>query len=316
MRFARIRMLSKTCLVACLLARGSSLGQETGTTNKPFVGELIVVYTKPNYSLPFVIAMAKGYFLDEGVKILARKIGKHDSYRFSEVDIINGNNLDLIKPLGGAIRVMHPGYRKGVLQKALLVKKSARISEWNDLKGKSIVVAYTEDFPMLENELQRHGLKTSGNKARSVSISSWGERVIAYFPKAKKTHALYGLASTVLPLMRQYPDQFNVFWMDLEKMEGPQSPLVTCSYVKTSIWQTKKAAVRAYVRAIDRAIDFSRKESNSALSLLLQYFDDGTSWASDLEWFEYYKNTEPVDFRALSSKLGMNVGESMLDLSK
>jgi ABC-type nitrate/sulfonate/bicarbonate transport system substrate-binding protein len=250
------------------------------------------------------------------VKITARKIGTGDRLDISQIDVINGHDFDLLKEGRGAILAVHPFSRKSDFEKAMLVKKSAGISDWKDFKGKGVVVADAgSDMPMLNRVFGEHGLKTMGTEGRDVTL--WGGGgAVSGFAANKDVHALYGWSSTVLPLMRQRPDDFVILWKDLEKKESPESPLVACSYVKASLLPEKREAVKAYARAIDRAIDLIRHDPSGAVGILPKYFDVDKKWASTMEVYDFHKSGEAVDLKGLSGKLGFDVEGSLLSLSE
>jgi len=299
--------------------RQANCGQEkrkASTQTKPMVGELTVTYEYPNYSLPFAVALGKGLFDEEGVAIKAIKIGTGDKLDINRLDIINGHDFYLLKQGRGVVLAVHPFSRTSDFEKAMLVKRSSAISDWADFKGKGVVVADAgTDMPMLNQAFADHGLKTLGAEERDVTL--WGGGgAVAGFASDKDVHALYGWSATVLPLMRQHPNDFKILWRDLGKKEGSESPLVACSYVKVSILPNKKEAVAAYVRAVNRAIDFIREDPKAAARLLPKHFDVDKKWAVNMEIYDFHKSTDVVDFSALSTKLGVDVAAHLLDFQQ
>lgn len=287
------------------------------TPPKPLVGDLVVTYEYPNYSLPFVVALDKGFFLEEGVRVTPRRIGvkSGETVDLSVVDVINGHDFYLLTEQRGYVLAVHFFSRKADFEKAMLVKKSAGISDWKDFRGKAVVLTDGSDFAILNDVFAQHGLKALGIEGRDVTMKGGGG-AIAGFPRDKDSHALYGSSSIVLQLMRQYPSDFELRWKDLGTKEGQKSPLVACSYVKASVLPQKKEAVRAYVRAIDRAIDLLREDREGAVAILPKYFDVDKAWAQNMEVFGFHKSDDKVDITTLSSKLGVDVRSHMLDLTR
>jgi len=279
------------------------------------LSQLIVTYEYPNYSIPFVVALDNEFFLEEGVKIAPRKIGTGVELDMDEVDIINGHDFYLLKKGRGFIFAVHPFSSMSNFEKAMLVKKSAGIYDWKDLKGKSIVITDIRDFSLLNDLLENHGLKGQGLEGRDVTIKSGGG-AINDFPNDKDTHALYGWSSTVLPLLRQYPGKFDIRWRDLGKDDESKFSLVACSYIKKSTLTEKRSAVKAYVKAIDRAIDLIREDPKIFERVLPKYFDVKAEWARNMEVYEFHKSEEIVDYTSLSKKLGIDVEKYFFNLSE
>jgi len=320
-------ILMELLVVACVAASVTSCGcrperlaeppvrepiEKPAPVAKPLAGELIVTYEYPNYSLPFVVALERGFFREEGLEVIPRKIGTGDTLDIAQVEVVNGHDFYLLKEGRGAVLAVHPFSRKSDFAKAMLLKKSANIADWKDFKGKSVVITDLSDFSLLNEVFTKHGLKALGQDVTIVS----GGGAIAGFPKDRDRHALYGSSSTVLPLMRQYPKRFEIRWKDLGKESTPECPLVACSYVKASLLPKKDKALAAYVRAIDRAIDLVRQEPDAAVQVLPKYFDVDKEWTRNMEVFEFHKSDEVFDDEALSSKLGIDVSDLLLDLSK
>jgi ABC-type nitrate/sulfonate/bicarbonate transport system substrate-binding protein len=301
-------------VTAAVTGMAGSCSRSPEIPTKPVVGELIVTYEYPNYSLPFVVALDKGFFAEEGVKVTPKKIGTGDELDLSAVDVINGHDFYALKEGHGSVLAVHFFSRKADFEKAMLVKKSAGISDWKDFKGKSVIITDMGDFPVLTDEFAKHGLKAQGTEGRDVTIVGGGGAV-AGFPRNKDAHAIYGGSSTILPLVRQYPRDLELRWKDLGKKEMGATPLVACSYVKASVLSAKKGAVRAYLKAIDRAIDFVRREPNAAVASLPRFFDVDKDWARNMEVYEFHKSSDVIEFSALSAKLGVDVQACLLDVS-
>ena len=309
-----VRHLLRTLVTVLVFLSATGWCQHPQKPTKPLLGELKVTYEYPNYSLPFLVALDKGFFLKEGVKVIPIKLTSGSS-DISSIDVINGHDFYLLNEGRGTVLAVHFFSRKEDFAKGMIVKKSADIFDWKDFKGKSVVITDIKDFSLLNDVFAEHGLKAHGTEGRDVTIQAGGGAV-GSFPKDQNRHALYGSPSIIIPFMRQYPEEFELRWKDLGKKQNRESPLVACSYVKASLLPEKKKVVRAYLKAIDCAIDLIREDPKAAITVLPKYFNVDKEWAHNMAVFDFHKSDDVVDFTALSDKLGMDVQGCVLDLSE
>ena len=103
--------------------------------------QLQVTYEYADWSLPFLVAMKKGYFRKRGIDIKPLKVGDLPGLRLGDMDVINGHAFSLMGERGASprsIRFVHPFFytKDGPMITGFLVKKTAQITKWGDFQGR------------------------------------------------------------------------------------------------------------------------------------------------------------------------------------
>lgn len=279
---------------------------------------LIVSYEYAGWSLPFIVALDKGYFDKHGVNISPRKLEGFYKKKYgisslplvdilSEVDIINGYGFDVLREgeyEPTILKFTHPfAMRKdGDMVKGLLVKKSAEIKTWTDFRHKNIVIiggSYS-DINLLKKVFESKGLTVFGDNADITGFSLWaGKKTVAKFPEKKDVDAIYVWAVDIRKFQEEKPDDYFLFAQNLECEYLANPYFMGCTYINMKSFGTNPTAFRKYLKAIDEAIDFIRQHPKEALAVIPKYFDWEPNEAARFGVYHFYKSTEKPDFEAL-----------------
>lgn len=287
-------------ILACLLVMFGTVGKNIYAQE---VNSIKVTYEYANWSLPFLVALDKGYFEKHGVEILPEKLEGSPTLDFSSMDIINGHGLYLLKKETidpTIVKFIHPIAMKkdGDMVKGLLVKKSASIKTWPDFKHKGIVISSFSDMDLLQNIFENNGLTVFGDSADIHSFQAGGGAV-ASFPEDNGGDALYGWSSDIHKFMADKPNTYFLFAKNLECEYLADPYFVACTYINMKSFSHNPLAFRKYIKAIDDAIDFIRLNPKESLSIIPKYFSWTPEESARLGIYHFYKSTEQIDFKAL-----------------
>ena len=274
---------------------------------------LTVSYEYAGWSLPFIVALDKGYFEKHGVNISPRQLEGSPTLDISELDIINGHGFYVLKKEGFEptdLKFTHPFAMKkdGDMVKGLLVKKSAGITTWTDFKHKGIVISSSSDMDLLQKVFESKGLTVFGDNA-DIPYFRTGGGAVAGFPEDKDADAVYGWATEIRKFQEEKPDAYFLLAKNLECEYIADPYFMGCTYINMESFGANPTAFRKYLKAIDEAIDFIRQDPKEALAVIPKYFDWEPNEAARFGVYHFHKSTEKLDFEALKKSEGKDLKE-------
>ncbi|MBN2307607.1 MAG: hypothetical protein JXR94_01470 [Candidatus Hydrogenedentes bacterium] len=269
----------------------------------PDAPELQVTYEYADWSLPFLVAMKKGYFKKRGIDIKPMKVGDLPALRFSDMDIINGHAFSLMKESGATprmVRFIHPFlYTKdGPMITGFLAKRAAGITKWSDFQGRTgirLALISLGDFGLIEKVFEREGVDTEG-----IQCTCGGDPV-KNFEEQEDIVGVYGWGGGIAELLERRPDDYILLGKNLRAEVLADPYFVACTYINVGSSRTKPEVIAKYIEAIDEAIDYIRANPERALAVVPKYMDFTPERAAKLSLYHFHKSTEPIDFDALQT---------------
>lgn len=249
-----------------------------------------------NVQAPVLVAKAKGFFDDVGLRSVDFKVGGLDVETLRGL-AAGGFDIQINATSGTALRAIAQGAPIKIIagfahqaRYAIFVKQGMTAA---DLKGKTIAVAEVEDFTseMLKAALRQLGLDPQKDVVM-VPAGSPGDRMAAHF--AGKVGASFNIYN-LLPVYasRGYAPLINLY--EVKELE-PWS-LVTVAASKAFLTKSPEAAT-AFLTAVIRARAWYHDPKNAQeLRAILQ--GAGIEFRSDAAYtFEYDLDREmtPTDF--------------------
>jgi ABC-type nitrate/sulfonate/bicarbonate transport system substrate-binding protein len=272
---------------------------------------LHVTYEYADWSVPFFVAMKKGYFRKRAIDIKPLKVGDLPALRFSEMDVINGHAFSLMGERGASptsIRFVHPFlYTKdGPMITGFLVKKTAQIAKWGDFKGRKstqLALRSLGDHALIKKIMESEGVDMKGFDC------ACGGDPAKTFEENDAIIGVYTWGGDIQDLMKRRPNDYVLLSKNLSAEFVSDPCFVACTYINIESPRTQPEVMRRYVEAIDQAIDYIRKNPSRALSTVPKYMDFTPEAAAKLSVYHFCKSTEPIDFTAIKKSTGHDVKE-------
>ena len=299
----------------CEQLRIAASRQGAATSSPPQEEAIRVTYEYANWSLPLLVAIEAGLFGKHGVAISTRKWEGSSTWNLSDLEIVTGHGMYLMKEAGASpdvLRFVHPfATRKdGDMVKGLLVKKSAGIQTLKDLSPKQTWIGGFEHVWIMKKALEAEGVKVPGGELAgfTIKVGSWGKE----FSQDSAAAAFFGWATDVRAIQELDPGAYTLLAKNLESTYVADPYFVGCSYVTVRALREKPQAVRRYVAAIDEAIDLCRLCPKAALGLVPKYFEFKPEEAARLGAYYFYKSSEPLELEALGKSQDADLAAFML----
>ncbi|WAC07398.1 MAG: hypothetical protein OS130_14405 [Thermodesulfobacteriota bacterium] len=272
---------------------------------------LQVFYEYADWSLPFLVAMKKGYFRKRGIDVKPLKVGDLPALRFSDMDVINGHAFSLISETGASptsIRFVHPFFytKDGPMITGFLVKKTAQITKWGDFKGRKSTQLALKSLG--DHGLIRKIMDSKGVDMKGVVCACGGDPVKT-FEENEAIVGVHGWGGDIQALMKKRPNDYVLLGKNLSAEFLADPYFVACTYVNTQSPRTQPKVIAKYVEAIDEAIEYIRRTPDRALAIVPKYMDFTAEAAAKLAVYQFCKSTEPIDFAALKKSTELDLKE-------
>ena len=268
--------------------------------------------THSAFYAPLYVAIEDGYFKEEGIdleliltsgadKVAAAVLSKDVQIGFagpeSAIYVYNGGEEDYLVTFAGLTK------RDG----QFIVGKSGKEFDWNDLKGKEILVGRKGGMPALNflNALKNAGINTSDVKLNySVEFAALAGSYIS------------GIG-----------DYFNLFEPNATKLEregygnvvasiGEKSGSVpyTAFYTQLSYFEENKEVLEKFTRALEKGIDYVKNHNEEEIATIIApQFPDSSM--NDLKTivkrYKDYDSWLPNGF--ISEEIYKNLEDIMID---
>ena len=298
MKTARTRAIIALSLVVAAVCAFLILQRPQPTTSRIRVG-----YIPFNADLPFFVAMDKGFFMDEDLKIEAVRCGDStealNAMLSGHVDMVAGLTFsiffaaELASP--GRFKLFFPFSEEDPrIMSYLLVAKKSGISSLEDLRGKRIGT-YTGATQLLYLKLFLKGIGL--DPERDVEIIQVSPTLQVQALAANRVDALFTVEPYGTIAIRESAGQVLV--------ENPRSKFILKPFwsgaaaVSVSFWQRSPDCVRRINNALNKAVGYIQSQEEDAKKVLPKFtpMDEQTAVLSGI--YRWYRLSESIDFSSI-----------------
>lgn len=267
---------------------------------------IILGYIKHAAELPIFIALEKGYFEEEGIKVILVPLGykeEMDALIRGDIDIIPANNLVL--PL--SVEIQSPSLVKihslgGItsgdeeILEGILVLKESPIFSLEDLKGKKIGVPDgVTDFFSIKTILKKVGVDPD-NEVEIIEMKA-GLLPLAF--TSKQVDAIYITQPALASTKNQTESRYIIVNPRAKLIQDPYwsgAGVVTKEYIEKNPELFDK-----YLQVVDRAIEYTETNPTEARSYLAKYTSIDEAIVSDVGIYFKVKSTQSIDWASVQS---------------
>lgn len=213
-----------------------------------------------------VIALENGYFEEEGVNVelitFDSGAAEVEAFTSGELDIANIGDLPFINGIINGVDLKIVGFYKSSVKDVLLVTRTdAGISDFSDLKGKTVSVPVgTNAQPILYEFLEAGGLTEDDVEILNLSATDGANAILSNDVQAAITWDPY--ASTAVA-----SGKAEIF-SDTSDFRALVCPIVTSS----TFIDEQSDAVEKVLRAMEKAADYAANNNEDAARLVADYF--------------------------------------------